>query len=81
MSKRLQVLLNDREFAAIRDLARREGVTVSEWVRQLLRTAQRERPVGEQAHKLAVVRTAAGHSFPTGDIEDMLAEIELGYRG
>lgn len=81
MSKRLQVLLDDREFDAIRELARREGVTVSEWIRQLVRTAQQERPAGDQARKLAVVRTAARNNFATGDIEDMLAEIELGYRG
>lgn len=79
MSKRLQVVLDDREFEAVRDIAASEGVTISEWVRQLLRTARRDRPAGDQARKLAVVRTATGHSFPTGDIDRMLAEIEHGY--
>lgn len=79
MSKRLQVLLDDHEFDAIRDVAVREGMTMSEWVRQLLRTAWRDRPAGDHARKLAAVRAAARHSFPTGDIDQMVAEIERGY--
>jgi hypothetical protein len=79
MSKRLQVLLDDHEFDAIRDVAVSEGMTMSEWVRQLLRAAWRDRPAGDQARKLAAVRAAARHSFPTGDIDRMLAEIERGY--
>lgn len=81
MSKRLQVLLDDQEFDAIRDVAVREGMTMSEWVRQLVRAAWRDRPVGDQARKLAAVRAAARHSFPTGDVDQMLAEIEQGYLG
>lgn len=79
MSKRLQVLLDDGELKAIREAATREDMTVSEWVRRVLRSAQRERPAGDQAHKLAAVRAAARHDFPTGEIDQMLAEIEQGY--
>jgi len=32
----------------------------------------------EAREKLVAVRKATEHSFPTGDIEDMLAEIERG---
>jgi hypothetical protein len=31
--------------------------------------------------KLAVVRAAARHRFPTADVDQMLAEIEHGYTG
>lgn len=79
MSKRLQVLLDDREFDALRDAAAREGMTMSEWVRQLLRAASRDRPSGDQARKLAAVRAAARHDFPTAEVDQMLAEIERGY--
>lgn len=79
MSKRLQVVLDDGEFEAIREVASREGVTVSEWVRGVLRGARRDLPAGDQARKLAAVRAAARHGFPTGDIGSMLAEIEQGY--
>ena len=79
MSKRLQVVFSEEEFEELRDVARSEGLTVSEWVRQKLRSARAERPTIERARKLAAVRAAARHSFPTGDIDEMLADIERGY--
>ena len=79
MSKRLQVVLDDAEFAVIRDVASSEGKTVSEWVRTVLREARRGLPAGDQARKLAAVRAAARHDFPTADVDHMLAEIEQGY--
>lgn len=54
-------------------------MTVSEYVRQTLRSARREAASGEPARKLAAVRSAARHGFPTADIDQMLAEIERGY--
>lgn len=81
MSKRLQVLFEDEEFDELRATAERSGLTVSEWVRQALRRARREESAGDPARKLAAVRSALRHDFPTGDIEDMLAEIERGYTG
>jgi hypothetical protein len=81
MSKRLQVLLDEAEFEAIQRVAAREGVTVSEWVRQKLRAAQRAHSGGDQARKLAAVHAATRHSFPTGDIDTMLEQIERGYLG
>jgi hypothetical protein len=79
MSKRLQVLLGDTEYDEVRQIARREGLTVSEWVRQVIRRERRDRSQGDRARKLAAVRAAVQHDFPTADIEDMLAEIERGY--
>ncbi len=80
MSKRLQVLLPDAEMEEIRRLARREQVAVGEWVRRVLREARSKRPVHEPQSKLKAVRKAAGYSFPTAEIEQMLAEIERGYQ-
>lgn len=79
MSKRLQVLLDEREFREIQRVARAQRVTVAEWVRQALRAAARREPVGNAGKKLDVVRAAARHAFPSGDIARMLAEIERGY--
>lgn len=81
MSKRLQVLLDERELRELRRTARRERLTVSEWVRQTLRTAWRRAPSTESAHKLEVIRAAARHAAPTADIDQMLREIERGYLG
>ena len=81
MSKRLQVLLDESELAEIRRTARRHKLTTAAWVRQALRTARRAEPRSDPGKKLAVVRAAARHRFPTADIDQMLAEIERGYLG
>ncbi len=81
MSKRLQVLLDEAEFAEVRRVARRHRMTVAEWVRQALRHARRDEPAQEPKRKLAAVREAARGTYPTGDIGQMLAEIERGYLG
>jgi hypothetical protein len=81
MSKRLQVLLEEREFREIQRIARQRRMTVAEWVRQALRAASRQEPLGDAGKKLAVVRAAARHAFPSGDIDQMLADIEGGYLG
>lgn len=80
MSKRLQVVLRDEEFDKLQEIARAQGMTLSEWVRQSLRRSQAEGPARDRSHKLAALRAAALHSFPTADIEVMLSEIERGYR-
>ena len=81
MSKRLQVLMPDAELNEIRRLARREHVTVGEWVRRTLREARSRKPVHDAERKLRAVRKAVEHSFPTADIDQMLAEVERGYLG
>jgi hypothetical protein len=79
MTTRLQVLLEDEEFAEVRQVARRHRMTVAEWVRQALRRARRDEPVIEPRKKLAAVRAAARGAYPTSDIDQMLGEIERGY--
>ncbi len=64
----------------IRKLARRERLTVAEWVRQALRAKRLESPAADALTKIKAVRKAAEYSFPTADVSDMLAEIEKGYR-
>jgi hypothetical protein len=81
MSKRLQVLLEEAELLEIQETARRNGMTVAEWVRRSLREARKEGPVRDTLRKLEVVRAAVRHEFPTANIEEMLEEIERGYVG
>lgn len=52
---------------------------MSEWVRRALRDARTQSTTGDPARKLAVIRSAVSHRFPTADLEQMLAEIESGY--
>lgn len=75
----MQILVDETELDAIRGAARRHGMTVSEWVRQAMRSARREDATGDVSRKLAVIRAAVKYDAPTGDIDQMLAQIEQGY--
>ena len=81
MTKRLQVLLDDDELAAIQRVARHKRVSVAGWVREALRSARDRESTGDPREKLAALREAGRHSFPTADIDAMLGEIERGYAG
>ena len=75
MTKRMQVLFEDEEYRGIQRVARESHMTVAEWVRQSLREARRARQSIMEA-KLQAVDEAIRHSFPVGDIDTMLREIE-----
>jgi hypothetical protein len=66
------------ELRGYREAAQREGLRLSEWVRLRLREAKRDGPAKKAEQKLRAIRVAASYSFPTGDIDQMLAEIEAG---
>lgn len=78
MSKRLQVLLDDAELKEIQRAAKRQRMTVAEWVRQALRAARRAEPGASVDKKVAVVRACGRYAFPTGEITEMLEEIHRG---
>ena len=79
MSKRLQVLLEDSELREIKRVAAQQRMTVAEWVRQALREARRDVSTVPIDRKLMAVREAVAQGYPTGDIEEINAEIERGY--
>ncbi len=81
MSARLQVLLPDEELAEIRHLAEQENLSVGEWVRRTLKDARARKSLRDPGRKLKALRKAAGLSYPTADINQMLAEIDQGYAG
>ena len=81
MTKRLQVLLDDDELAEIRQVARRRHQTVAAWVREALRVARDATAGPDTGGKLRAVREAASHAYPTGEIDQLLADIERGYTG
>jgi len=80
MTTRLQVLFEDDEIAEIRSAAKRHRMSVAEWVRQALRAARRDESTVDPRRKLAAVHEAARGAYPTADIQQMLNEIEGGYR-
>ena len=81
MSKRLQVILRDPEYREIQKAARSRQMSIAAWVRQALALARSRDSSADIGTKLAVVRAAARHEFPTADIDAMLAEIETAYTG
>jgi hypothetical protein len=83
MSKklRLQVLMEEAELQALRRAARRQGVTVATYVRSAIVSARQLEGGRSRSEKLAALRRAVRHNGPTGDIDQMLAEIERGYLG
>lgn len=76
MSKRLQVILDDKEMGDIQRIAKRQQMTVAEWVRQVLRVARWEATLTDAKKKLGVVRATVRHNLPTGDVDQMLREIQ-----
>ena len=92
MAKRLEILLNDVEYAVICDAAQRQQMSVSEWVRQALRYTRQAELTGAKpnlnaqrkdperiARKLQALERASKLNHPTADIDQMLQEIKDGY--
>lgn len=75
----MQVMIPDSELREIQALARRDKVSVAEWVRRALRRARQTQPRIDAQRKLEAVRSAIRCDFPVADIDRMLEEIESGY--
>ena len=80
MSKRLQVVVREDELERYARTADVLGLSMSEWVRQSLRAAERQVSTGDVEAKLAIIREAASYEIGGRevDIDTMLAEIETG---
>ncbi|MCY3892235.1 MAG: hypothetical protein OXF65_02955 [Acidimicrobiaceae bacterium] len=80
MSKRLQVLVPEDEYAEIQETARRCRLTVAEWVRQTMREAlgSVSPSADPDTARLQAIAEASQHEFPTADIDEMLRDIENG---
>lgn len=73
MSHRLQVLIPESLEMSLRKAAQRSRVSKGEWVRRAIeRALADEREAGDPLSRLASLEA------PTGDVEQMLAEIEAG---
>ena len=76
MPKRLQILLSEDEYKEYQEIARSQGISLSEWARRALRQTRFDQMAIDT--KLRTIETASRHSYPTADIDDMLREIEAG---
>ena len=78
MSKRLQVMMPDDEYRAVADIARRQGKPLSRIVRDSLRRTVAEEQQVAPEQRIAAVLRFARFAGPTGDIDQLLSEIERG---
>ncbi len=78
MSTRLQVVMSEAEAASLRQVARRAGLTVSEWARRALRAARDAEAGPSRTTRLDALDRALACNHPTSDIQEMLADIERG---
>ncbi len=60
---------------------RLQVVTLSQWVRSAIRTARLTESTDGPSRRLAVIAHVSEHRFPTGNIAELLAQIESGYPG
>lgn len=73
MSTRLQILVPEALERRVRKAAQRSRLSTGAWVRQAIeRSLAGDRPAGDPLEKLAAL------GAPTGDIDQMLAEIDAG---
>jgi hypothetical protein len=79
VAKRLQVILKDPEYREVARAARARHLSIAEWVREALRAARRREPDSEPDKKLSAVRAATRFEFPSGNVGEILAQIEQGY--
>ena len=79
MGRKIEIALDDEEYAEIESLAREWDIPVHEWVLRALREARRVESKTVVA-KLRAIVEASKHDFPTADIEAMLDEIDMGRR-
>jgi AbrB family looped-hinge helix DNA binding protein len=63
MPKRLQVIFSDVEYRELQRSARRERMTVSEWVRKSLREQRVATPIADSGKNPRAVREATRHAF------------------
>ena len=70
--------MNEEEIEDYRRVARREGLTLSEWARSALRKARRSLSGPTPERKIAALDRALTCGHPTSDIGEMLASIEDG---
>ena len=72
MSHRLQVLIPEPLEKRIRKAAQRKRLSTGAWVRQALEAALKDDRTADPLDRLAAL------GGPTGDIDQILAEIEAG---
>jgi uncharacterized protein (DUF2344 family) len=79
MNKRLQVLIDKKEYKTFMRIAKAAGLSLGEWVRQSLRKALSEKSLTDHKTKMAKIhKLARSSNLKSGEIEEILEQIESG---
>ncbi len=76
VSIKLQVLLSKEEYKRIQEASHNANQTVTDWVRDSIRKKLREQILLSPEQRLSKILGFAQNTGPTGDIDQLLAEIE-----
>ena len=79
MSKRLQVLFPDDEYAKLKRHARAAKLSLGEWVRSALRRIRDDESARSPEDKLRALKSALSHAAPVDEVAEMERQIESGY--
>ncbi len=74
----MQIVLPDDEYRAVQDAAERLGVPMARLVRDSLRRTLAEEAEADPRERIANVLRFARFSGPTGEIDQILDEVEQG---
>ncbi len=78
MSTRLQIIVNEEEAQGYKRAAARQRMSLSQWARKILRNAARTQPGPTAEEKLSALDRALECHHSSGDIDQLLREIEKG---
>jgi hypothetical protein len=79
MAKRLQVLLAPQEYKSFQQMAREAGLSLGAWVRKALRQMADSSSTRSPHKKIQAIRSFSKLNYPSGDIDQILSEIEKSY--
>ncbi len=78
MSKRLQVLIPEEEFRELHKVSKSQNKSVADWVRESIHIRLQANKPETPEKRLARLLKFARFSGPSGDIKQILSEIEKG---
>lgn len=71
--------MDNSEYRAFQKLAERIQMSLGEWVRLAMRSFAQNYSTKNPDQKMLALRQAAEQKFPSGEIDDILSQINSGY--
>ncbi len=71
--------MDEAEYGSFQKLAECVQMSLGEWVRMAMRHFAKNYSTTNEDQKILALRHAATQKFPSGDIDDILSQINSGY--